>query len=61
MIEVWPTAKAPLIGFSRKMRAFQLNPGAPEHTRTTRRLAARVVADRNILWFAEPTGQVEGV
>jgi hypothetical protein len=65
MIEVRPTAKAPLMGFSPQMRAFQamastwLNPGGPEHTGTTRRLAARVVADRNILWFAETIGQVE--
>jgi hypothetical protein len=49
MIEVWPTAKAPLMGLFPKMRAFQamastwLNPGAPERTGTTRRLAARVV------------------
>ena len=65
MIEVWPTAKAPLMGFSPQMRVFQamdstwLNPGAPEDTDTKRRLAARVVADRNILWFAETIGQVE--
>ena len=65
MIEVRPTAKAPLMGFSPQMRVFQamdstwLNPGAPEDTDTNRRLAARVVADRNILWFAETIGQVE--